>query len=113
MTRRLLAAALIVTTISVAQGSLLYAATMPSGSLPAATHDLGPAGGPALATASSVLPGAAASDISIECLRGGDFCFGYGTWNCCGELFALMAISSAVAAWAAAGVSAFAYWYYC
>jgi len=113
MTKGLVAAALIITTISVAQGSLLYAAAMPSGSAPATTHELGPAGDPVLAAASLVLSGSAASDTPIECLRGGNYCFGYGTWNCCGELWALAIISGAYGNFFGVVLATAAYLQYC
>jgi hypothetical protein len=108
MTRRLLAAVLITATISVAQGSLLYAATIaPAG--PPDEFDLAPVG----TLASSGLPDGGVTDAALGCLRGAGYCFGYGTWNCCGELAALMAIAGTVGAWAAAGLAAWGYWYYC
>lgn len=113
MTRRLVAAALIVATIGVAQGSLLYAAAMPTESAPATTHELEPTGDSVLAAASLVLSGAAASDSSIGCLRGGDYCFGWGSWNCCTEFMVLTFISAAFGNLAAAIISAGAWWYYC
>lgn len=108
MTRRLLAVVLIAATISVAQGSLLYAATIAPAGAPAGS-DLAPAG----AMASSVLSAEGVTDAAFGCLRGAGFCFGYGTWNCCGELAVLMAIAGAGGAWAAAALAAWGYWYYC
>ncbi|HXH25205.1 MAG TPA: hypothetical protein VNI78_08150 [Vicinamibacterales bacterium] len=108
MTRRLLAVVLIAATISVAQGSLLYAATIAPAGAPAGS-DLAPAG----AMASFALSAEDVTDAALGCLRGAGFCFGYGTWNCCGELAAALAIAGAVGAWAAAGLAAWGYWYYC
>lgn len=113
MTKRLVAAALIVTTIGVAQGSLLYAATMPSGLAPAVAHTLALPPDGALAAASVVLPGAAASDTSVGCLRGGNYCFGWGSWNCCTEFMILAMISAAAGNFFALIPLAYGYGAYC
>lgn len=114
MTRRLIAIVLAVVTVSGAQGSLLYAAAGPVSGLPAlaAPHQDGAAAGAPLLAAVSI--GVDAGGIaSLECLRGADACFDWGSMNCCGEFFTLMAIAGATGAWAAAGLAAWAYWYYC
>jgi len=116
MTKRLIAIVLTVATVGGAQGSLIYAAAFPvSGPPPHAAADDGGGGAAgqraSLAFASSVLPDAAGS--AIECLRGGDSCFDLGSWDCCAEFFVLMAVGSATGAWMAAGLAAWAYWYYC
>jgi len=116
MTRRVLAFALALTIASGAQGSLMYAAAASAGDR--TITDLDTHSAIAAATTVPALPGVekmgdALSDSAIQCLRGGNPCFGYFSNNCCAEIAALSAIAGAVGAWAAAGVGAYYYWYYC
>ncbi len=115
MTRRLFVIVLVAVAVSGVQGSLLYAAAAPSSGPPG--H-----GGPLQASVAEddawsyagAWPALAdtAAPTSIECLRGASYCFEVGTWNCCGELFTLLTVSSALQAWLAAGLAAAAYYYY-
>ena len=116
MTRRVLAVALALTIASGTQGSLMYAAAASAGAR--TVTDTVVHGLIATATAVPALPGAdargeALTDSATQCLRGGNPCFGYFSWNCCAEIAALSAIAGAVGAWLAAGAGAYCYWYYC
>jgi hypothetical protein len=107
---------LALTIASATQGSLLSAAAAAGGDRTAAAPSV--EGVVAAAPAAAALTGAdalgsALSDGAIQCLRGGGYCFGYFSQNCCAEMAALIAIAGAVGAWAAAGVGAYYYWYYC
>jgi hypothetical protein len=79
----------------------------------AGPHHGSAAAGPFATLAAVPLDTDAAGIAALECLRGADWCFDYGSWDCCGEFFTLMAIAGATGAWAAAGLAAWAYWYYC
>jgi len=116
MKRRVLAIVLAAAAVSGGQGSLMYAAALPSAERPA----LGQAAQPLvatrivaqLATSLSQLPGSVIDD-PIECLRGGYYCFGYGSNSCCAEVHTLAAIAGAVGAWLAAGVATYYAYQYC
>jgi len=116
MTRRVLAFALALTIASGAQGSLMYAATASAGTRTVIDPNINTP--VAAATTVPLLPdverlGDALTDNAVQCLRGGNPCFGYFSNNCCAEMAALAAIAGAVGAWLAAGVGAYYYWYYC
>jgi hypothetical protein len=102
--------------ISGVQGSLLYAAAAPSsgppGGIASVETSVVEGGAPSFAVTSPEM-GDGAVPASIECLRGGYYCFGLGTWYCCGEFYTLMLVSGAAQAWLATGVAAAAYYYYC
>lgn len=104
MTRRLLTVAVIVTALSTAQGSLLYAATAlpPPSALAAADTEVHAAAG-----AAPLLLADAATDIAgLACQRGAQPCFGYGSWNCCVEMAFLGGVAGAVTSFLAAGIAA-------
>ena len=116
MTRRAIAFVLALTIASGAQGTLMYAAAAP------ADPDRVAAGSvDQLVNAMSIAPAVPGADAlgsmlaegAVQCQRGAHYCFGYFSYNCCAEMAALIAIAGAVGAWAAAGVGAYYYWYYC
>jgi hypothetical protein len=113
MTRRVLAFVLALTIASGTQGSLMYAAAS-SGARMVDPAAQGPATAPAVhALQGAEAPPDALAESAIQCLRGGNECFGYFSQNCCAEMAALIAIAGAVGAWLAAGVGSYYYWYYC
>jgi hypothetical protein len=92
MTRRVLAFVLALTIAGGAQGTLMYAAATPS---------------------VADLLGNPMTDGAIQCQRGANPCFGYGSWNCCTEAYVLGLIGASLGNWIAVSVNVFHYWYYC
>jgi hypothetical protein len=116
MKRRVLAFVLAVAIASGTQGALMYAAAGSAASRGVLDPLVqAPVAAPLSAdmVSGAEALGGALTDSAIQCLRGGSYCFGYFSNNCCAEMAALAAVAGAVGAWLAAGVAAYYYYYYC
>lgn len=97
MTRRVIAAVVAVMVGIAAEGTLIQAGAQTLHSAPVP-----------LSVDTPAIAGDLADLEEVACLRGADACFGYGSDNCCTEMYILGAIAGAIGAWLAAGVAA---WY--